>query len=157
MLYNGHPAPREEYLPRIRELYEEQQFNAPAAVQENAPDYEVGDHVVVDLPTQTIEGTVGYVGETDIRIDPENGYSWEHEVINKQQFDDGLRQDEPETEAPAQDESEQLEENAVYFRLRSLYAVLPRVAAVFDLVGGGVWMLCVDFYGHFDCRCSRAF
>ena len=104
MLYNGHPALREEYLPRIRELYEEQQFNAPAAVQENAPDYEVGDHVVVDLPTQTIEGTVGYVGETDIRIDPENGYSWEHEVINKQQFDDGLRQDEPETEAPAQDE-----------------------------------------------------
>ena len=112
MLYNGHPALREEYLPRIRELYEEQQFNAPAAVQENAPDYEVGDHVVVDLPTQTIEGTVGYVGETDIRIDPENGYSWEHEVINKQQFEDGLRQDEPETEAPAQDESEQLEENA---------------------------------------------
>ena len=67
---------------------------------------------MVDLPTQTIEGTVGYVGETDIRIDPENGYSWEHEVINKQQFEDGLRQDEPETEAPAQDESEQLEENA---------------------------------------------
>ena len=112
MLYNGHPALREEYLPRIRELYEEQQFNAPAAVQENAPDYEVGDHVVVDLPTQTIDGTVGYVGDTDVRIDPDDGYSWEHEVINKQQFEDGLRQDEPETEAPAQDESEQLEENA---------------------------------------------
>ena len=101
MLYNGHPALREEYLPRIRELYEEQQFNAPAAVQENAPDYEVGDHVVVDLPTQTIDGTVGYVGDTDVRIDPDDGYSWEHEVINKQQFEDGLRQDEPETEAPA--------------------------------------------------------
>ena len=111
MLYNGHPALREEYLPRIRELYEEQQLNAPIAVQEDFPDYKVGDHVVVDLPTQTIEGTVGYVGDTDVRIDPENSYSWEHEVINKQQFEDGLRQDEPETEAPAQDESEQAEED----------------------------------------------
>ena len=96
MLYNGHPALREEYLPRIRELYEEQQLNASIAAQETSPDYKVGDHVVVDLPTQTIEGTVGYVGDTDVRIDPENGYSWEHEVINKQQFEDGLRQDEPE-------------------------------------------------------------
>ena len=112
MLYNGHPALREEYLPRIRELYEEQQLNAPIAVQEVFPDYNVDDHVVVDLPTQTIEGTVGYVGDTDVRIDPDDGYSWEHEVINKQQFEDGLRQDEPETEAPAQDEPEQLEENA---------------------------------------------
>ena len=96
MLYNGHPALREEYLPRIRELYEEQQLNAPAAVQKTSPDYKVGDHVVVDLPTQTIEGTVGYVGDTDVRIDPENGYSWEHEVLNKQQFEEGLRQDGPE-------------------------------------------------------------
>ena len=30
---------------------------------------------------------------------------------------------------------------AVYFRLRPLYAVLPGVDAVFDLAGGGVWML----------------
>ena len=112
MLYNGHPALREEYLPRIRELYEEQLLNAPITVQEASPDYKVGDHVMVDLPTQTIDGTVGYVGDTDVRIDPDDGYSWEHEVINKQQFEDGLRQDEPETEAPAQDESEQLEENA---------------------------------------------
>ena len=47
--------------------------------------------------------------------------------------------------------------HAVYFRLRALYAVLPGVDAVFDLAGGGVWMLCVDFHGRFDCRCSRAF
>ena len=31
--------------------------------------------------------------------------------------------------------------HAVYFRLRSLYAVLPGVAAVFDFTGGRVWML----------------
>ena len=46
---------------------------------------------------------------------------------------------------------------AVYFRLRPLYAVLPGVAAIFDLAGGRVWMLCVDFHGRFDCGCSRAF
>ena len=38
-----------------------------------------------------------------------------------------------------------------------VYTVLPGVDAVFDLAGGGVWMLCVDFHGRFDCRCSRAF
>ena len=26
-----------------------------------------------------------------------------------------------------------------------------------DLTGGRVWLLCVDFYGHFDRRCSRTF
>ena len=31
--------------------------------------------------------------------------------------------------------------HAVYFRLRSLYAVLPGVAAIFDFAGGRVWML----------------
>ena len=46
---------------------------------------------------------------------------------------------------------------SVYFWLRPLYAVLPGVDAVFDLTGGRVWLLCADFYGHFDCRCSRAF
>ncbi len=59
-------------------------------------DYKVGDEVVVDLPTRTIEGKIGYVGETDVRIDTSaHGQSWDNEVINKQQFEDGLRQDEP--------------------------------------------------------------
>ena len=111
MLHNGYPIFRKEPLPSIRELYEEQQLNAPVAVQETSPDYKVGDHVVVDLPTQTIEGTIGYVGETDVRIDPENGYSWENEVLNKQQFEEGLRQDDPEAELSAQDEPEQAEED----------------------------------------------
>ena len=38
-----------------------------------------------------------------------------------------------------------------------LYTLYCRVAAVFDFAGGRVWMLCVDFYGRFDCRCGRAF
>ena len=72
--------------------------------QKDAPDYEIGDHVVVDLPTRTIEGTVGYVGETDVRIDPDGGYSWEHEVLNKEQFEDALRQNEQ--DAPQPDHTE---------------------------------------------------
>ena len=44
-------------------------------------------------PTRTIEGKVGYVGETDVRIDTSaHGQSWDNEVINKQQFEQGLRQ-----------------------------------------------------------------
>jgi len=61
------------------------------------PDYKVGDNAIVDLPTRTIEGTIGYVGETDVRIDTSaHGQSWDNEVINKRQFEDGLRQVEPE-------------------------------------------------------------
>ena len=58
--------------------------------------YKVGDDVMVDLPTGTIEGTIGYIGETDVRIDTSaHGQSWDNEVINKRQFEDGLRQNEP--------------------------------------------------------------
>ena len=90
------PIFREEPLAIVRELYE-QQDEALDAAPEKAVDYKVGDDVVVDLPTRTIEGTVGYVGETDVRIDTSaQGYSWSNEVLNKQQFEDGLRQDEPE-------------------------------------------------------------
>ena len=89
------PIFREESLSLVRELYE-QQDEALDAAPEKAVDYKVGDSVVVDLPTKTIEGTIGYVGETDVRIDTSaQGYSWSNEVLNKQQFEDGLRQDEP--------------------------------------------------------------
>ena len=66
------------------------------ATRQEASNYNVGDEVVVDLPTRTIEGTIGYVGETDVRIDTSaHGQSWDNEVINKRQFEDGLRQNEP--------------------------------------------------------------
>ena len=41
--------------------------------------------------------------------------------------------------------------HAVYFRLRSLYAVLSGVAAVFDLAGGRVWLL--PAYHCWDSHC----
>ena len=90
------PIFREEPLSVVRELYE-QQDEALDAAPEKAVDYKVGDDVIVDLPTRTIEGKIGYVGETDVRIDTSaQGQSWDNEVINKQQFEDGLRQVEPE-------------------------------------------------------------
>ena len=90
------PIFREEPLSVVRELYE-QQDEALDAVPEKAVDYKVGDDVVVDLLTRTIEGKIGYVGETDVRIDTSaQGQSWDNEVINKQQFENGLRQVEPE-------------------------------------------------------------
>ena len=87
------PIFREEPLALVRELYEQEQ----EVMERPLPDYKVGDNVVVDLPTRTIEGKIGYVGETDVRIDTSaQGQSWDNEVINKQQFEDGLRQVMPE-------------------------------------------------------------
>ena len=42
--------------------------------------------------------------------------------------------------------------HAVYLRLRPLYTVLPGVAAVFDLAGGGVWMLPAPHRRNGHCR-----
>ena len=86
------PVFREEPLAFVRELYEEQDM-----MESPLPDYKVGDNAIIDLPTRTIEGKIGYVGETDVRIDTSaHGQSWDNEVINKRQFEDGLRQVEPE-------------------------------------------------------------
>ena len=91
------PIFREEPLALVRELYEQEQ----EVMEHSLPDYKVGDYVIVDLPTRTIEGTIGYVGETDVRIDTSaQGQSWDNEVINKRQFEDGLRQNEQVTTQP---------------------------------------------------------
>ncbi len=90
------PIFREEPLALVRELYEEQDM-----MESPLPDYKVGDNVVVELPTRTIEGKVGYVGETDVRIDTSaHGQSRDNEVVNKQQFEEGLRQNEQVTTQP---------------------------------------------------------
>ena len=77
-----------------RYLTDEEKEQCTTVQKENG--YKVGDDVMVDLPTGTIEGTIGYIGETDVRIDTSaHGQSWDNEVINKRQFEDGLRQNEP--------------------------------------------------------------
>ena len=91
------PIFREEPLALVRELYEQEQD----VMEHSLPDYKVGDNVIVDLPTRTIEGKIGYVGETDVRIDTSaHGQSWDNEVINKRQFEEGLRQNEQVTMQP---------------------------------------------------------
>ena len=95
------PIFRQEPLAVVRELYEQEQ----GVMEHSLPDYKVGDNVIVDLPTRTIEGKIGYVGETDVRIDTSaQGQSWDNEVVNKQQFEEGLRQNEPNSTRPVRTE-----------------------------------------------------
>ena len=111
---NRLPIFRNEHLPHIRELYEEQQAAAIDLVPEKEVSYKVGDEVVVDLPTRTIEGTIGYVGETDVRIDTSaHGHSWDNEVINRQQFEEGLLQKEPDEPELTDEELDELPISAV--------------------------------------------
>ena len=117
------PIFREEPLTIVRELYE-QQDEALDAAPEKAVDYKVGDDVVVDLPTRTIEGKVGYVGETDVRIDTSaQGYSWSNEVLNKQQFEDGLRRDEQELS------DEELDKLPISVEINGEWQTFPDAAA----------------------------
>ena len=110
---NRLPIFRNEHLPHIRELYE-QQDEALDAAPEKAVDYKVGDDVVVDLPTRTIEGTIGYIGDTDVRIDTSaHGQSWDNEVINKQQFENALRQEEQDEPELSDEELDKLPISAV--------------------------------------------
>ena len=95
------PVFREEPLALVRELYEQEQ----EVMEHTLPAYKVGDNVIVDLPNRTIEGKIGYVGETDVRIDTSaHGQSWDNEVINKQQFEEGLRQNEANATRPVRTE-----------------------------------------------------
>ena len=111
---NRLPIFRNEHLPHIRELYEEQQDAVIDVVPEKEVSYQVGDEVAVDLPTRTIEGTIGYVGETDVRIDTSaHGHSWDNEVINRQQFEEGLRQKEPDEPELTDEELDELPISAV--------------------------------------------
>ena len=104
------PIFREEPLALVRELYEQEQD----VMEHPLPDYKVGDNVIVDFPTRTIEGTIGYVGETDVRIDTSaHGQSWDNEVINKQQFENALRQEEQDEPELSDEELDKLPISAV--------------------------------------------
>ena len=114
------PIFREEPLALVRELYEQEQ----EVMEHSLPDYKVGDNVIVDLPTRTIEGKIGYVGETDVRIDTSaQGQSWDNEVINKHQFEDGLRQVEPELS------DEELDALPISAPINGEWQTFPNVAA----------------------------
>ena len=115
------PIFREEPLALVRELYEQEQ----EVMEHSLPDYKVGNNVIVDLPTRTIEGKIGYVGETDVRIDTSaHGQSWDSEVINKRQFEDGLRQVE------AQLSDEELDELPISAVMDGKVQTFPDAAAL---------------------------
>ena len=139
------PIFREEPLAIVRELYE-QQDEALDAAPEKAVDYKVGDDVVVDLPTRTIEGKIGYVGETDVRIDTSaQGQSWDNEVINKQQFEDGLRQVMPELT------DEELDELPISVPINGEWQTFPNAAAAdeaLNAVPAGTFRITDDHLGE---------
>lgn len=60
---------------------------------EGTPAYQVGNHVVLPAPDQEISGTIGYIGELEVRIDT-GPYAWSHQTVNRNQFEEWLRQDE---------------------------------------------------------------
>ncbi len=55
--------------------------------------YQVGDRVTLPAPDHVISGTIGYIGEQEIRIDT-GPYAWSHETVQREQFEDWLRRDE---------------------------------------------------------------
>ena len=74
------------------------------------PAYQVGDRVTLPAPDHIISGTIGYIGEQEIRIDT-GPYVWSHETVQREQFEEWLRQD---------------ERNAGLFRPEAREAVEPR-------------------------------
>ncbi|HEX3016236.1 MAG TPA: DEAD/DEAH box helicase [Caproicibacter sp.] len=89
-----------EISPILRALYQQEKdgfFHESAQREpvnlEGEPSYQVGDHAVLNYGGQELSGTVGFVGKKDVRIDT-GPYSWSHEVINRDAFERGIRQDE---------------------------------------------------------------
>ena len=60
---------------------------------EGQPSYAVGDAVVLDFGDRVVSGTLGYVGDTEVRVDTDP-YSWSHETMSRERFEEALRRDE---------------------------------------------------------------
>ncbi len=99
--YNSKRSARWDEIAHIlRALYQREQvgFSHEPVLRESAdldgkPSYEKGDHAVLDYGGHELSGTVGYVGEKDVRIDT-GPYSWSHEVVSRDAFESGIRQNE---------------------------------------------------------------
>ena len=84
----------------LRALYQQELdgfFHEPVQREETRlegePSYQVGDKVILPYPFRVISGTIGYIGEVDVRIDT-GPYAWSHETVNREQFEEFLRRDE---------------------------------------------------------------
>ena len=65
----------------------------PAVHLEGRPAYQVGDKVTFPYGEREISGTIGWIGENSVRVDT-GPYSSSNEIINRDVFEDALRQDE---------------------------------------------------------------
>ena len=65
----------------------------PAVHLEGRPAYQVGDKVTFPYGEREISGTIGWIGENSVRLDV-GPYSWSHETINRDAFEEALRHDE---------------------------------------------------------------
>ena len=105
---------------------------------EGNPSYKVGDSVVLPYPDRDIKGTIGYISENGIRIDT-GPYSWSHEVLPHNQFEELLRQDErnahlftpEEKELPAQEVTfeEELDRNPISIQVDGEWKTFPNAKA----------------------------
>jgi len=80
------------YQQELDSLSPETKLPEPAHL-EGVPTYKVGDPVKLPFADREISGTIGYIGDMDVRIDT-GPYSWSHETINREIFEERLRQDE---------------------------------------------------------------
>ncbi|HIV12125.1 MAG TPA: helicase, partial [Candidatus Pullilachnospira stercoravium] len=103
-----------DMAPILRGLYIHEQegfyqnpenYRQKQTVLEGQPSYQVGDSVFLPAPDQPISGTLGYVGDTTVRIDT-GPYSWSNKVMGLSQFEELLRQDERNARLFVQEEKE---------------------------------------------------
>ena len=59
---------------------------------EGTPSYQVGDKVSFQYGDREISGTIGYIGDLDVRIDT-GPYAWSNQTVSRDLFDDAIRQD----------------------------------------------------------------
>ena len=90
----------ENTAPVLRALYRQELdgFSHESAQKEPArlegtPYYHIGDTVTLPYSDREISGTIGYIGELEVRIDT-GPYSWSHETLDREQFEESLRLDE---------------------------------------------------------------
>ena len=90
----------DEVAPVLRAMYEEERdgfsqepvFYEPVSI-EGIPAYKVGDEVVFPYHGMDVKGTIGYVGDLQVRVDT-GPYAWSNVTINREYFEQYLRQDE---------------------------------------------------------------
>ena len=131
----------EKIVPVLRAMYQQERdgfslepIQKEPITLEGVPSYKVGDSVVLPYPDRDIKGTIGYISENGIRIDT-GPYSWSHEVLPHNQFEELLRQDErnahlftpAEMEPPAQEVTfeEELDRNPISIQIGGEWKTFP--------------------------------